>query len=242
MSRSFYIFLFTALILAPQNSKAREDKTIVYLIPGQGADYRQFKNLKISDNFDTAYVHYFTPEKGWSMKDFALALSEQIDTSRSFILIGVSLGGMLATEMADFLNPEKIILISSAKNRGELPPRYRFQKKLPVYRWVPKRVVKFGAQILQPIVEPASLKDRDAFREMLNAKDPAFLKRTIDMIMQWDRVEYSSKIVHIHGDNDHTIPVRNVKYDYLVENGSHMMVLTQGNVISVLINHILLQQ
>tara|TARA_Y100000768_G_C23733642_1_gene566046 strand:- start:121 stop:357 length:237 start_codon:yes stop_codon:yes gene_type:complete len=74
---------------------------------------------------------------------------------------------------------------------------------------------------------------------MLDAKDPAFLKRTIAMILEWDREEYPNEIVHIHGNKDSTIPIRNVNYNYLVEDGSHMMALTKGKEISEIISAIL---
>jgi surfactin synthase thioesterase subunit len=67
------------------------------------------------------------------MYSYAKKLSHQIDTTQPFILIGVSLGGMLATEMTDFIQPEKTIIISSAKNKYELPHRYRFQNIVPIY-------------------------------------------------------------------------------------------------------------
>ena len=41
---------------------------------------------------------------------------------------GVSLGGMICTEMAHFLNPEKVFIISSAKKFDELPVQYKIQK------------------------------------------------------------------------------------------------------------------
>ncbi|MEN8139359.1 MAG: alpha/beta hydrolase [Bacteroidota bacterium] len=219
---------------------AKENKPIVYLIPGQGADYRLFKNLKIDSNFEIKNIHYSTPEEDWNMNDFAKVLSEQIDTSRTFYLVGVSLGGMLATEMGDFLNPEKIILISSAKKSKELPPRYRFQKSFPLYKMVSGNLSKKGALFFQPIVEPDRNYDKDTFVSMLENKDPDFLKRTIAMIIEWDREKYRENTVHIHGDNDHTIPIRNVKYDYIIKDGSHMMVLTKGDELSKLINEILL--
>ena len=96
------------------------------------------------------------------------------------------------------------------------------------------------SNFFQPIFEPDRKLDAETFDAMLKAKDPDFLKRTIAMIIKWDRTTYSNKIIHIHGDNDHTIPIRNVKYDYLVKDGSHMMVLTKGEEISEILNQILL--
>ncbi|HSH20119.1 MAG TPA: alpha/beta hydrolase [Draconibacterium sp.] len=218
---------------------AQINKPVIYFIPGQGADSRQFKNLSIDDKFEIKHIKYFTPEKGSNMTDFARALATQIDTTQRFILAGVSLGGMLATEMGDFLQPEKIILISSAKCRNEFPGRYKIQKAVPIYRWVPPGLVKSGAKFLQPIVEPDRKYDTKTFKSMLNDKDPVFLKRTVAMIMEWDRTAYRSDIIHIHGDNDHTLPGKNIKYDFLIENGSHMMVFTKADEISDLINDLL---
>jgi hypothetical protein len=76
---------------------------------------------------------------------------------------------------------------------------------------------------------------------MLKEKDPLYLKRTVEMITHWERTTYPDRIVHIHGNNDHTIPVRNVKVDYLVEGGSHMMMITRADEINELVREILLQ-
>ncbi len=54
-----------------------------------------------------------------------------------------------------------------------------------------------------------------------------------------DRGLYGPGIVLIHGDKDHTIPVRNVKVDYLVPGGSRMMMLTRPEEINRLIYQIL---
>jgi len=235
---SILLLIFT--LFSVSNIFAQERKPIVYLIPGQGADYRLFKNIEIDSTFDTQYIHYKTPEKGCSMNEFARELAKQIDTTRTFYLVGVSLGGMLATEMGDFLNPEKIILISSATSRKELPGSYRFQKTIPFYKLVSGKLSKKGALFLQPIFEPDRKSDPETFDAMLRAKDPDFLKRTIAMIIEWDKVIHKKdNIIHIHGDNDHTIPIRNVDYDYVVKGGSHMMVLTKGKEISLLLNKIL---
>lgn len=219
--------------------KADEIKPVIYLLPGQGSDYRLFNNLDLDEKFDVIHIRYHTPEEGLSMKGYALQLSRQIDTSKSFILIGVSLGGMLATEMSEFLKAEKVIIISSAKSRHELPGRYKFQKTIPIYRLFSSTTVSIGAQVMQPIVEPDRKKEKETCKSMLRDKDPDFLRLTIDMIINWEREAFSDHIIHIHGDNDHTIPHRNVKYGYLIENGSHMMTLTRGKEISKLLNSIL---
>jgi pimeloyl-ACP methyl ester carboxylesterase len=214
----------------------------IYLISGQGADNRLFEKIKLDERFIIKHISYFTPTKGSTMESFAKELAKQIDTTQPFILIGTSLGGMLATEMNDFLNPELTVIISSAKNRNELPLRYRFQKQFPVYKIVPSPIVKMGAKILQPLVEPDRNKHMATFKAMLNAKDSKFLSRTVRMIVTWNRTDHSKNIIHIHGNKDNTIPIKNVQYDYLIQGGSHMMTLTRGEEINQLILQILTKQ
>ena len=146
---------------------------------------------------------------------------------------------MICSELADTIEPDFTILISSAKNRAELPGRYKFQKTLPLNKIIPKGMIKWGGKVLAPMVEPARKMDNEIFRSMYDAKDPAYLKRTIDMVINWEREEYDERIIHIHGDKDHTLPHRKVKYDYLVEDGTHMMVYIRGDEISRLIKGIL---
>ena len=239
MKSSFFAYYLFFLILIPRCLNAQNSKTAIYLIPGQGADARQFQRLTFPEQYEIRNIEHFTPEKSWDLRDFAIALAQQIDTTEKFLILGVSLGGMLASEMGYFLHPEKIIVISSAKCRDELPGRYKFQKTIPLNMLIPGGVAKWGAKFLQPIVEPDSRHERQFFKDMLNNKDPAFLRRTINMIIRWELEECSSDIAHIHGDRDHTIPAKNVSIDYLVPGGSHMMVYTRANEINKILNNLL---
>lgn len=230
------------MISVESKSNSTCERIHIYLIPGQGADERLFKNL----NFDTSIfklhiIKYEVPNKGEDLKSYALRLSKQIDTTKEFYLIGVSLGGMIATEINEILEPKRVIVISSAKCRSELPSQYRFQKKVPIYKIIPKQIIKQSTFIMQPLFEPDRKKEKETCVSMLKDKDPTFLKRTIGMIINWDRTTFDSNIIHIHGNNDHTLPIKNVKYNYLIDNGSHMMILTRTPEISKIILSIIEQ-
>lgn len=218
-----------------------QEKKAVYLLPGQGSDCRIFSKLNIDTAQYSVYcLKYGAPRPDESMKDFSMRISKAIDTSQQFILIGVSLGGMISTEIAHHLHPEKVILISSAKTRKELPKRYLIQRSVQSYRIIPKRAIKAGALLLQPIVEPDRRKEKATFVDMLKSKSPNYFKETVRVIVEWERQQNNANnIIHIHGSTDHTIPLRNVSADYIVSAGSHMMTLTQPAVINFIINKIL---
>ncbi len=209
-----------------------------YLIPGQGADERMFEAIQLDSNYVAKPIQYCTPTKDKTLPEYAHILAEQIDTTKPFILIGVSLGGMLAVEMSTFLKPEKVILISSAKNRKEIPLRYRIFNQFPLHEIIPSKWIKQGAFLAQPLVEPDS-KGKEVFDRMLLDKDPDYLKHTIAMIVGWDREETPPNIIHIHGTSDNTLPYRLVKADYTIEGGSHMMVMTKADEVNAILKKIL---
>lgn len=226
----FKALIYIIFLFADESSYAQSNKTL-YLIPGQGSDYRIYKYFKFQD-FDTIHVKYIIPDENETMKSYAHKLSKQIDTNKTFSIIGVSLGGMLAVEMSEFLNPEEVIIISSAKNRNELPFRYKFMKKIPLNNIFGGNFLRTVAPTAQIIVEPDSRKERETCKSMLKNKNELFMKRSVNMIINWERYSNNSKIIHIHGNNDHTIPAGNLKnITIIVENGSHMMTLTRGEEI-----------
>ena len=233
------LILIISALMITNTSYGSENRPMIYLIPGQGSDYRVFKNLELDSTYVFEHISYTIPGQNMTLPEYARELSAQVDTTRPYVLIGVSLGGMIATEMSEFMCPEKTILISSAKCWHELPKRYQFQRNIPIYKIVSGKTAKLGAQFLQPIVEPDRNKEKALCKSMLKNKNPVFLKRSIKMILEWERTDYPDDIIHIHGNDDNTIPIRNVNYDYLVNEGSHMMVLTRGAEISKIINDVL---
>lgn len=218
-----------------------QNTKVVYILSGQGSDERIFDDITWDSlQLEVRYLPYLIPERGEQMPAYARRMATSIDTSGAFSLVGVSLGGMLCSEICTFLNPEQVIVISSAKCRSELPLRYRVQRYLPLYALVPKSLIKVGAQIAQPLVEPDRKSHKETFKAMLKAKDKRFLKRSIRMIVNWQKAVAEPGIIHIHGDNDHTLPIKKVNARHVIKDGSHMMALTRGAEISALLHQILL--
>jgi hypothetical protein len=226
-------FLFTATLSLFSQSGPAPKK--VYLIPGQGADGRLFGKLQL-ENCDTAILHFPVPLKHETLPEYARRLSGQIDTTQPFYIIGVSLGGMCAVEMAKFLHPVKVIIISSAKTGSELPFRYRFQRVIPLNKLFGGRFCRFMVPLLRPLVEPESRKEKKLFNAMIRAKDPKFMRRSINCIIHWKNTEVPPNVVHIHGESDHTLPIRRIRNCIRVKGGSHMMVYMHAQEISKLVN------
>jgi esterase/lipase len=230
------INFFVLLNLSGQNNLT------IYCFPGQGSDKRIFDSLQIDAKYNIKVIEYGTPKKNSTMNSFAKELVGQIDTSEEFVLFGVSLGGMICVELNQMLNPKKTIIISSAKNSNELPIRYKFQKLIPIYKLFPGSILLAGAKFLQPIVEPDRCKNKVTFKSMLNSKNSIYMKRTVSLIINWDRKINPKPIFHIHGTWDHTLPIKKIKQPtFIVDKGSHMMTLTRAKEVSAILNSVLKQ-
>ncbi len=66
------------------------------------------------------------------------------------------------------------------------------------------------------------------------------MKRSVNMIVNWEKKTIFSNIIHIYGDNDYAIPIKRLKnLSFCVKNRSHMMTITKGNERNKLVNEIL---
>jgi len=216
----------------------------LYLLPGQGSDHRIFSNLNFPESVDTIHLHYLQPEAGEGMHSYAGRMANCIDTAQPFSVLGVSLGGMVAVEMCNYLQPEQVIILSSAANPDELPKLYRWFRGHNFYTHIPAPVFKWSTYILQPIFEPDRSRERKTCNAMIRDKDASFIKHAVHLIVSWEMPDTSTvntKIIHIHGDADNTLPVENTHAAFIVENGSHMMTLVQARDISEILEQVLVK-
>ena len=239
MKQLLLLFAIYCLSRNSTNAQNNAPKTHIYCIHGQGSDTRLFSKLTLDTAvFELHFVVLPMPEKTDDMTQFARKVLQQIDTTHPFVLLGVSLGGMVCVELADLVHPQKTIIISSAKTEAEIPRRYRFMRRVPLYVLMPPMAYKVGAKIVQPLVEPDRKRQKAICKAMLSDKNAVFLKRTTKLIINWKRTTYDKNIIHIHGTNDHTLPFKHVKPSYIIKDGSHMMTLTRGEEMSALLNRL----
>ena len=59
---------------------AQPAKMDVYLISGQGSDYRLFDSLDLGDEYTIHHVHHCIPDEGMTMSEYAQELFYQIQS------------------------------------------------------------------------------------------------------------------------------------------------------------------
>jgi pimeloyl-ACP methyl ester carboxylesterase len=204
----------------------------IYLISGLGADKAVFRNLKFSKAEIIHHLDWIPPKPKESLRSYALRMAEGIDPSVPFAIIGLSFGGMLATEIASVLHPQLTILASSVPTKQDLPWYFRLvgrtglNKLIPVFK--PKTVPRF----ISSFFGVETHEDHLFFLQLLKRTDPRFSKWAIDCILKWDRTEAPAGIIRFHGDKDKVLPIGNGKVDYVIRGGGHFMIFNRADEIS----------
>ncbi len=202
--------------------------TKVYLIPGLGADARMYEpQVRILERYEV--LEHQKPLKGETLRAYAKRLTEKIDTSEPFILIGTSLGGILSMEISRILQPEKVILISSVKHRAELPLWMRVMKYLRLHKLLSgKRFIEFSKSNIRLLITKRDTRVAKLLMDMHEDADPDFVEWAINEVINWDgKADHRADIIHIHGTKDRLFPFANVKNAIAITGGSHVMGCTQ---------------
>src|SRR5919112_538737 len=137
----------------------------VYFISGLGANRKAFNFLDLSF-CEPVFIEWLKPEKKETLEHYAKRLRSTIKEEHP-VIVGVSFGGMLATEMAKKDPLLKGIIISSNKSAAEFPGYLRIWRHFPAYKWVPEKLVKLGGQLTRPFVGPKGKEQKKIFSEIL---------------------------------------------------------------------------
>lgn len=208
----------------------------LYFVSGLGADARVFQFLKF-EGYQPKHIYWIPPEPQESIEQYAKRLTQQIQSDRP-ILVGLSFGGMMAIEIAKWLPTEKIILISSAKNRLEIPGYIQLLKLLPLHKWVSIQLLNWaGLGFMNWFFGVTTQAESQLLKAILLETDSTFLRWAIDRVLDWQNIVIPANLHHIHGTDDRVLPLRYAKADTIVEGGGHFMIVSKAAQISQLLEH-----
>jgi pimeloyl-ACP methyl ester carboxylesterase len=212
----------------------------IFLIPGLGADTKIYNNIDLQDH-DVVCVNWIIPHKTDTLSTYAHKLIYQYDILNKSIIIGNSLGGMIAVEIAKLIEVDKCILISSIKTAYEAPAYFKALRVFPFYRAIPGKVFTsaFMESLIKPFFGHMNADDAWLFKDMLRKSNPVFLKWAMKAILKWDNKVIPKNVFQITGDKDSVFNYRKIKNAQIVKGGTHVMIFERAKDVTKWLKKIL---
>lgn len=202
-------------------------KIPVYFMPGLAASSAIFEKISLTDDiFEMILLEWELPLNDESLSEYAKRMSLKVLHANP-VLIGVSFGGILVQEMAQFINARKVIIISSVKTNLEFPKRMKVAKATKAYKLIPTHLIanieslsafSFGRKINQRL---------KLYEKFLRVRDKRYLDWAVEQVILWERSVADKSVIHIHGDEDDVFPIKNIQNCMVVKGGTHVMILTK---------------
>jgi pimeloyl-ACP methyl ester carboxylesterase len=209
-----------------------------YLIPGLGADSRIYNNIVI-DDYELVKLKWIEPDKTDTLKSYAQKLILQYNIAPLSVIVGNSLGGMIAIEIAKIIPAKKVILISSIKTVDEAPAYFSFFRALPVYKLIPGKLMTSMGFAIRFVFGKMKEADNRLFIDMLENTSPKFMKWAMYALLHWDNKTMPANVTIVAGDKDKVFNYRRISNPIIVKGGTHIMIFDRAEEINAILKDIL---
>lgn len=213
----------------------------VYLIPGMGADHRLYQRIRI----DLGRVHYLNWKphgNSRTLADYAQVMASHISTDNN-VIIGSSMGGMMAVELSRIVKPLSTILLSAPTGRHEFPPYLRAVHRTGIQHVLsPGQVLKVS-WLADTFMSFRDDEHRALFYEMLRGNGPEFLHFSVKAVLGWKNTEPPyGDYLQIVGSKDKLFKVRRMKNPIVLEGSGHFTTFEKSDELTSIINTYLREQ
>lgn len=201
-------------------------KTRLVFLPGLGADSRLFhpQRSAFKNSINPAWL---TPQKNETLPQYAQRWAKKLKLKKGCVLVGVSFGGMVALEMARHVKPKAVLLIGSCRVPQSVPLVLRVAGSFPAWPLIGKALVNLFPFGRKWFLGAQTKEQQDLLTQMFLETPNPFLLWTVGAIRGWAGFNGKfTNVHHVHGDNDHLIPIQNVRPDKVIQGGGHVINLT----------------
>lgn len=196
------------------------------LIPGMGADHRLFDGIILPGN-DVLRANWIPHRDDDNLSTYAARFAEHYGIGAADILIGVSMGGIIAGAIAQKVPPQRLILVSSCTDICQLSPLMAALS--PIGPISPFEVARLLPRGLMPAHRKLAL-------AMFEDQDMDFIRWACGAVMGWTGVYRLPGTVTIHGTVDRVFPIRRQpQVDVTIQGGGHLMVMDRASEVAAAI-------
>lgn len=166
---------------------------MIQVLPGMGADHRMYRGPWLELN-DTRFHDWPDFENDLTLGSIASAVIKRGNIRTGDIIVGSSLGGMVACEIANQISVDTVILIGSAQSSSEISSLLEILHPL-----IDLTPISF--------VQKLSGKVDNELTQSFHDADPRFIRATCRAIFDWEGCsQTNNRVRRIHGNHDLVIP------------------------------------
>lgn len=213
----------------------------VYFLSGMCVNCKVFDKIKLPIGYEKQYIEWHIPRDDETLEEYTRTMANNIDTTHPFILVGYSLGGIIMQEMNKFLKPEKNILISSMKNKSEIPPLFRIAKMTHITKLLPKQLYTTNKSISNLFTHLVYDMSIDDIEQCVTYTSAEYMKWASYQITHWEPTIEIENLYHIHGIKDQVFPYKQIQNAFYVEDGDHLMVMKKAEKVNQILNDMILK-
>lgn len=209
----------------------------LYTISGLGADEKVLEKLTFNSGVEPVHIPWLIPEKDEDFHHYVARMSEFIDDSEDFYLLGYSFGGIIAQEIHKLKPAKKIVILGSIRSDSEKSKFIKLGQKTNAIRYVPLRILNdkstFFYAFFRKLFDPKNPK----LTQYFTVKDPYYLKWSMDKVAHW-KFDKISGVIQILADKDIVFPIKNSQPDFVIKNATHLFPVTKHKEVSEILKTI----
>lgn len=206
-----------------------------YLIPGMGADHRIYSRFNLRYG-QIHHLDWLPPRKAETFEEYAVEVSERITTENN-IIIGSSMGGMMAVEVSKIIQPKSTILISAPVGIHEFPRILKFTKWTRIHHVVTPAMIEKLNFLANTFMGFKDENQKKLFFEMMDKLGPEFIRFSVKALLDWKNTERPrGDLLQIVGTKDVLFDYKKMKEPILLDGGGHFSCFDRSEEISNIIN------
>lgn len=208
----------------------------VVCIPGLSNDRRVFSHLHLPGH-ELLLTDWVEPsDRDEPMAAYCQRFATHWEIPKNAVLIGFSLGGLAAIELAKQLGTKQLILIGSIKTTAERPPQMDLAGLLPLHRLLPEWMARYAFLPAVPFFGAPEKQMQPVFRNMWEQTSSLKIGWGIQQLLTWKNDWIPDNTLHIHGDSDLIFPLRYIRQPVrVIKGGEHVLIVNHAEQISQII-------
>ncbi len=198
-----------------------------------------FRSLHLPPELPYKHVQWIAPASiDEPIQEYVQRLKSQIEDPHP-ILVGLSFGGVVATELAKILKPRKLVIIASLATSKALPWHYRLLGSLHLHRYLPLKLMQSMVPLAPWFFGAHTPEAKKLLREIILEIDEKFLRWSMGQLLAWRQPIPFPGVIHIHGTKDKVLPFRKWPNVISIKNGEHLIVLHQAEEVSAILSQLI---